>query len=224
MTTKKALKIGLFGLGAVTGFAAVGVLILLRSGPKPEDFRHLETPRIVEKADQRVIRADFDGDPETVIKDAYGKLFSVFYGLDGVSKWPGAVAPLARYHDFDQLLAKVGEGKLKEVPWRGFVALPVPPSVTSLPAEAGEGPYSVRLETLAYGSVAEIVHFGPYEAEPPTIQRLAGYIGDQGYEYVGLHEEEYIKGPGLLPVDPQDYITIIRYQVRKRGAVATADP
>ena len=91
----------------------------------------------------------------------------------------------------------------------------MPSTGIELPPQAATGAYPLRLETLRYGTVAEIVHFGPYETETPTIERLLSYIADQGYSVAGPHEEEYIRGPGLPLRSPRRYITIIRYQVTR---------
>jgi hypothetical protein len=104
----------------------------------------------------------------------------------------------------------------EDVPWRGFVAIPVPDEVSSLSEEARAEPYPLRLQRLEYGTVAEIVHFGPYDEETPAIRKLVAYIDQQGYEIADLHEEEYIRGPGLPFVSPRRYITIIRYRIRAR--------
>jgi len=40
---------------------------------------------------------------------------------------------------------------------------------------------------------------------------------DQGYEIAGPHEEEYLRGPGMLFAgDSKGYLTLIRYQVRRK--------
>lgn len=196
--------------------AVCGIIFIRVSLPKKEAFAQLKEPRIINKEDVKVLKVDFDGDANVVIKAAYGKLFSVYYGLKNVPKGKSQAAPLARYEGFDNLLDSVVEEKLKEIPWKGFVAIPVPDSITSLSEKATSSPYPVRLEMLQYGMVAEIVHFGPYEEEKPAIDRLKQFITDQGYEIAGDHEEEYIVGPGMPFVGTKDYITIIRYQVRKR--------
>lgn len=67
------------------------------------------------------------------------------------------------------------------------------------------------IEKIEYGTLAEIV-------QHPAIQKLHGFIGTQGYVIAGLHEEVYRKGPGMpIPLNPDDYITVIRYQIRKAG-------
>ena len=93
--------------------------------------------------------------------------------------------------------------------------MPVPESVTSLPASATDSNLDIRLSTWTYGSVAEILHIGPYEQEVPTIKRLEAFIMDQGYSIIGEHEEEYLRGPGMLFVKPENYYTIIRFRVKQ---------
>jgi len=48
------------------------------------------------------------------------------------------------------------------------------------------------------------------------MRRLTDYIKQQGYATIGGHEEEYIVGPGMNGKgDPEKYVTIIRYRVKK---------
>lgn len=62
--------------------------------------------------------------------------------------------------------------------------------------------------------MAEILHIGPYSAEVPTTERLQSYIKEKGYRVIGVHEEEYLKGPGMFGKgNPEKYYTIIRYRV-----------
>jgi hypothetical protein len=108
--------------------------------------------------------------------------------------------------------------------WKGAVAIPIPADL-SVPEAVPEGKPNAegmfaRAGTWDYGEVAEILHLGSYESESPTIAKLEGYIHAQGYRIVGepatyLHEEEYLKGPGMTFVSPKDYWTIIRYRVEK---------
>jgi hypothetical protein len=74
----------------------------------------------------------------------------------------------------------------------------------------------VELVTWDYGEVAQILHVGRYDAEIDDTETLLGFIRSQGYEVTGLHEEEYLKGPGFLFAgNPDNYLTVIRYPVRK---------
>jgi len=72
------------------------------------------------------------------------------------------------------------------------------------------------ITTWAHGEVAEILHVGRYSAEQPDIERLFDFINAQGYRVIGEHEEEYVKGPGMIFAgDPEQYLTIIRLRVKK---------
>ena len=43
------------------------------------------------------------------------------------------------------------------------------------------------------------------------------FAAADSYQITGIHEEEYIRGPGmLLKGDPESYITMIRYGVTKK--------
>ena len=64
--------------------------------------------------------------------------------------------------------------------------------------------------------MAEILHVGPYNVEQPDIERLLNFIKLQGYRVFGDHEEEYVKGPGMMFAgDPNNYLTIIRLRVER---------
>ena len=69
----------------------------------------------------------------------------------------------------------------------------------------------MQIERWEYGTVAEILHLGPYSEEGPTIERLHKFIEESGYEIAGVHEEEYLTRP-----DAKVQKTVIRYEVRKR--------
>lgn len=213
---KAPAKIVLIVAAVIVGLVLIGIFALVLTGPRKADFAHLVEPRIVQKEDTRALMTDFDGDPNVVISEAFARLMGFYYRLKGVPKGPGQRAPLARYEDIETLVTSMAMPSENPIPWRGFVAIPVPEVVQSLPEDSHQGPYPLRLQRLEYGTVAEIVHFGPYEDEAPTIQRILRYIDAQGYEIAGLHEEEYIRGPGLPLVTPRRYITIIRYRVRPR--------
>ncbi len=208
------MKIFLIILGVVVLAALVILLIITMSAPKRSDYDHLSAPRLTEKQDVLALIVPFDGNPDIVIKEAYTDLFGAYFKIKGAPKGPGQPAPVARYENFDEILHNredMTSEELKSFTWMGFVAIPVPEGLV-LPENA---PDSVRLETLDYGTVAEVVHFGPYADETPVITALKEYIEEQGYVIAGPHEEEYILGPGMPFSNPEKYITMIRYQVEK---------
>jgi hypothetical protein len=94
--------------------------------------------------------------------------------------------------------------------WTIIMGLPVPNDTTSLPQKVPA--VEVKLETWDYGTVAQILHIGPYDQETPTIERLLKFIEENGYQIAGPHEEEYLTRPDAKVVK-----TIIRYVVKKKA-------
>ncbi len=177
-------------------------------GPSYEEVAHLSEPRIVTKEPERVIVVTAEGDPNIVGGDAFSLLMKIYYQVEGAPKGgPGFEAPRARW----PLSPDVPMDE-----WIGRYAIPVPHATMELPDVDVPEDLSLELTTWEYGEVAEILHVGPWDEEEPTVERLMAYIEENGYEVVGEHEEEYLKGPGMLFAgNPEEYLTIIRYGVRK---------
>lgn len=72
----------------------------------------------------------------------------------------------------------------------------------------------VRLETYHEGLSAQIMHVGPYSAEPPTIEKLHHYIEENGYQIAAKHHEIYLSDARRTA--PDKLKTIIRYPVMRR--------
>lgn len=179
-----------------------GMVILLgffQAAQNLSDYALLKDPRIVTKPNQRMLVVESRGDPAEAAGPAFAKLFSSFFKIPGVRMAP----PRARW-----LNAPTDPRDA----WVGLYALPLPDTVAELPA----GMEGVRIETWEYGEVAEILHIGPYAEEEPTIERLFQFILTQGYAIAGPHEEEYLRAPGMGDIPPEEYQTIIRYQVRTK--------
>ena len=175
-------------------------------GPQLRDFEYLLDPRVTAIEEQKVIQVTATGDPNEAGSKAFGMLYDVYYRLDGTPKGPRQPAPRARWPE---------PYETSPSDWVGLYAMPVPDSIVDLPPYQSEPGMVVELVTWEYGAVAEILHVGSYDTERPTIERLHRFISDQGYEISGAHEEEYLKGPGMWGVAEKDYLTVIRYQVRK---------
>lgn len=192
---------------AIVAVALVAVLFFVYSqGPDLSKYEFLKQPRITEMADEKMLVVTAKGDPNEVANKAFSLLFKTYFKIPGVPK-SMQVAPRARW---------TGDMNVKSS-WTGYYAMPVPAQTTSLPDTALEPGLKVELTTWEYGDVAEILHIGPYNEETPTIERLHQFIKQQGYEIIGFHEEEYVKGPSMfLRGDPAKYATIIRYRVKKK--------
>jgi hypothetical protein len=171
------------------------------------DYKLLNEPRISTKKDQKVIVVEARGDPNVVGKNAFGLVFQLYYTMAETPKGPGQATPRARWP------VSLEQPKSE---WTGHYAMPVPESVTELPAYKAVPGLKASLKMWTYGDVAEILHLGPYDKEESTINRLKEFLHKNGYVTVGAHEEEYIKGPTMSTKgNPEEYITILRYRVKK---------
>jgi len=172
-------------------------------------FAHLKEPRVSTRKSEKMLVVEAKGDPKVVGPKAIALLFQLYFSIRETPKGP-TLSPLrARWPV--PISAPRSE-------WVGLYALPVPDTVTALPQyQATEG-LKASVTTWDYGEVAEILHVGPYEKEEPTMRKLKDAIQQQGYQVLDGHEEEYIKGPTMSgPGDPEKYLTIIRYRVKKSG-------
>ncbi len=161
-------------------------------------------PVIKEKEPQLMAVITTKGDPNTVMEKAMPALYGSVYTLKFQLKKQGVEFKVGK------LIGRWPDAHL--VPkdeWTGIWGLPVPPETTELPQKSNE--YSVRLENWEYGTVAEVLHIGPYTEEGPTVEILHNFIEENGYEIAGIHEEEYLTKP-----DSKVVKTIIKYPIRKR--------
>ena len=93
--------------------------------------------------------------------------------------------------------------------WIGICGLPIPEDADSLPQKVPG--VEVKIEKWDYGTVAQILHIGPYAQEYPTVERLHKFIAASGYKIAGVHEEEYLTRP-----DAKVQKTIIRYPIKEK--------
>jgi len=204
----KRTKVALVLVPVVVVVVLTAAFLFGVSGPSPAQFGYLKEPQVRILPDLKVLQVQAKGEPGTVGSQAFGLLFRTYFSLKGVPKGPQQPAPRARW----PLALDTPKDQ-----WIGRYAMPVPDSIQSLPGQGdGESGLRVELTTWEYGDVAEILHVGPYDREEPTIAKLTEFIKDCRYEIVGEHEEEYLKGPGMFSKgNPEKYLTIIRYRVKK---------
>lgn len=162
------------------------------------------TPEIVEMPARRVATVTTKGDPnvvgESVFPPLYGSVFTLKFDLKKKGLETFKVEPLrARWPDA-HLLPKDQ--------WTAYWALPVPDDTEILPQKVPDA--RVDLVTWEYGTVAQVLHIGPYSEEGPTVAALHKFVEDNGYRLIGDHEEEYLTKPTSKVVK-----TIIRHRVEK---------
>jgi len=169
--------------------------------------RKLKTdPIILEMPSQKMAVVRGKGSPDKVFAEIFPALYGSVYTLKFDLKKRGLESfkvscPRARYPN--------AHLSPKEA-WLIIAGIPVPDNTTSLPQK--EPGTKVKLETWEYGTVAQILHLGPYDQETKTIERLQQFITANGYEITEPHEEEYQSKP-----DAKVIKTLIRYQVKKKS-------
>lgn len=76
---------------------------------------------------------------------------------------------------------------------------------------------NTRLVTFEEGLCCQIMHVGPYDDEPATMDKMDQYIAEQGYvpDFEGgrLHHEIYLGDPRKTA--PEKLKTVIRHPIRK---------
>lgn len=190
-----------------------GVMVLVISGflfgcaRNLKEFAYLQEPQMRTMPKQKMLVAEVHGDPGIVSSEAFSVLYKTIYQLKREVKGLKISPPRGRF-------PKPFDTPRNE--WVNIYGLPIPESAASLPAQKKPSLPEVKIEYWEYGEVAEILHIGPYSAETPTIKKLCQFIKANGYEIVEVHEEEYLKGPGMFfKGNPAKYQTIIRYRIQK---------
>ena len=105
--------------------------------------------------------------------------------------------------------------------WRWTALIRTPELVTAGDLEIalaelerkGKGPavQGVRLQRLEEGECVQVLHLGPYSAEPPSIEALHAFAAQQGRTLTGRHHEIYLSDPRRVP--PERLKTILRQPV-----------
>lgn len=197
------------GVVVLVGIVILAGMALFRKGPDLSKYESLRKPRIAKLQDQKMLEVRVPGDPNLVGGKAFSQLFKTYFQLKRTVSGLEMVAPRARWPK------PLGTPKNE---WLGIYGMPIPATVAALPEQDSKAAVKAELATWEYGDVAEILHVGAYGDEPPTVEKLLAFIKAQGYKIIGPHEEEYLKGPGMLfKGDPKKYYTIIRYRVKKTG-------
>jgi effector-binding domain-containing protein len=183
----------------------MGVNIIMNDIEITKKYTPLLNPRIVELKDQKMIVVE-TGNVFVKQKDkSFGKLFDVYFQLKKNDTDVKYVAPRARWV---QNYLDLNKDEI-----RGILGYPVSDETKTLPEQKDDG--KIQLVVWQYGTVAEILNMGAFEKLKDTDTKLRNFIKENGYEIIGDHEEEYIKGPGTMPTDPKNFLTLIRYRIQK---------
>jgi hypothetical protein len=187
-------------------------------------YRATTRPRLVNVPALPFLCIDGHGDPNTshsYVESVQG-LFSVSYAAKfALKKSTGVsfrVSPLETLWWAEDMTTFLS-GDKDDWDWTAMVRQPdtvTEDLVERLTAEVAARKnlpvlHDLRLVTLEEGPAAQVLHVGPYAAEGPTIERLHGFIADQGLVFDGHHQkhhEIYLGDPRRAA--PDKLRTIIR--------------
>ena len=75
--------------------------------------------------------------------------------------------------------------------------------------------------TIEEGLCVQIMHFGSYDDEPASLEKMDKYLEENGYEKdfsdTRLHHEIYLSDPRKSTLDKQK--TVIRHPIKKRNGI-----
>lgn len=150
---------------------------------------------------------------------AIGSLYAVGYALKFEARDAGrdfVVMPLEGSFE-----TETGEPSLERGPMRWTLMILQPPWITQEnTADAIEtlvangrltNPPAIRLGTFTEGQAAQVLHFGPYTDEAPTIEKLHAFVAEHGLVPRPRHHEIYLSDPNRTP--PERLKTVIRLPV-----------
>ena len=194
-----------------------------------KSLRHLYSAstkdfEIVDVPVMQFIQVDGLGSPESdAYRNAIEWLYATSYPIKFISKKESdrdyVVPPLEGLWWADNMDVFVsGERDL----WQWTMMIMQPDWVTKEMYESGldkaskklgSAPDSIRMESFAEGTSAQIMHVGPYSAEAPTISRLhLEYLPANALVENGHHHEIYLGDPRRTA--PEKLKTILRQPVR----------
>jgi hypothetical protein len=90
-------------------------------------------------------------------------------------------------------------------------------ALAQLRKKKGDQPAFARLRLASFeeGLCMQIMHLGPYDAEPATVAKMEAFAAENGYARRGKHHEIYLGNP--LRADPARLKTILRQPIVKIG-------
>ena len=70
----------------------------------------------------------------------------------------------------------------------------------------------LRLEAFEEGPCIQVMHLGPYAAEPATVEKMDAFAREHAYQLHGKHHEIYLGNP--LRAQPEKLKTVLRHPIK----------
>ena len=181
-------------------------------------------PSIVDVPEMQFLMADGAGDPNTSI--AYAEAIEALYAMSYTLKFDSkttdgidyVVMPLEGLWWTPDMAEFSTEDKSA---WEWTAMIMQPAHITAAHVESAAIDVRrkkdlaaldrLRLEPYTEGLSVQILYFGPYADEAPTIERLHQFALDGGYRLGGKHHEIYLSDPRRTA--PEKLRTVIRQPI-----------
>jgi hypothetical protein len=195
-----------------------------------KELAHLYRPSakefsVVQVPPMSFLMIDGHGDPNTAqeYSDAVEALYAVAYKLKFTSKkeqnFDYVVPPLEGLWWVEDM-SQFSVGDKSSWDWTMMIMQPeqitqemLDAAVTQVVDKDLPALPKLRLEMYDEGLAVQIMYFGSYADEGPTIARMHDFIHNEGYERAGKHHEIYISDPRR--VAPEKLKTVIRQPIRR---------
>jgi len=193
------------------------------------EYRQLYNPSskecsIVDVPEMQFLMIDGAGDPNTSVNyaEAIEALYAMAYTLKFISKMTEdvdyTVMPLEGLW-WTPDMAEFSMDDKSAWEWTAMIVQPDHITAAHVATAADEvrkkkDPPAldrIRFEPYAEGLAAQILYFGPYADEAPTIERLHRFATDSGYQLRGKHHEIYLSDPRRTA--PERLRTVIRQPI-----------
>jgi hypothetical protein len=180
-------------------------------------------PEVVEHSEANYLTVEGKGEPAGgVFVSKVEALYPLAYGIKKICKEQGKDFGVPK---LEGLWWVEGNKPALEVPrskWCWKLLIRMPEFVTlemmqSVQPEVAKKKNNnlikgISFEKLTEGKCVQVMHIGPYSAEPETINSLMEFISENGQSINGLHHEIYLSDP--RKTEPSKMKTIIRYPVK----------
>ena len=176
------------------------------------------TPVLIDASPAQYLAIDGVGEPGgAFFQQKLGALYNVAFTIKMAKKFAGqdyAVSKLEGLWWSDAAATSSGH-------WRWTLLIRLPDFIGSKDLkdaaqklrEKGKDPAvaQVAIKKLKEGRSVQMLHLGPYNQEPATIEAMQKFAAAQGLAFRGLHHEIYLSDPRR--VAPEKLRTILRHPV-----------
>ena len=190
------------------------------------DYAAPRTPALVEPHPAQYLAVEGRGEPGgSVFTSRLSLLYNMAFTIKMARKAAGTDYAVCKLEGLWWGKRKTGTNFLNEPrsQWKWQLLIRTPDSIKAVDRSAAleqlrargkdAAIADVRLIRLDEGPSVQVLHVGPYESEPESVERMLEFARSQGLSPHGLHHEIYLSDPRRVPAARLK--TILRMPVRR---------